>query len=613
MVACNSMGQALSTETDDPIGYAVKIGANAASMAAQLGHSTVEEGLGDLIARAREPRSRVVVCGGFKQGKSSVVNGLLNARIGPADPLVATAVPLVIVDGDLDASVYVDAAGERRVSTIAPTDLAAVMRGETTEHDGHPIVGALVRQRRGLLSRGIVLVDTPPISGGLASAEAILVLGEIRQARAVIFCTDSSQELTAPELEFIEAARRLCPSLVVCQTKTDLYPEWSRLRDINQGRLRDIGATGEVVAVSSSLRQRGVRLDDEEILEQSGYPTLSQFLVHDVLGGATALLIRNLAENAAHACTQMAEPLAVELQALQQPAEIAALRERAELASQRVVAFSSGDGSWERVLKRELRRINDDSRYNVQVALKELERWAMERIDDADPAQSWMDFEGRLQRETTRVVVDHLAFIRDEAEKAVGEVADVVAQEASDLGIEVEGFRVPFDPADLELDDTDFGGAMRGAQTGMMAGRFAAAAGATVWAVSAGVGAVVAAPLAVGAAAVTGIVFAAGGRRSSLERRQQAARQAAQKYLRDARLLAEKASNDAVNHTQDQLVEEFERLVRELRDRVELELAALAEAEERHEAEKPARMAGLREALGKLKTIHAHAQRVIAA
>jgi GTPase SAR1 family protein len=600
-------------EIDDRLAYAARIGSNAVAMATRLGHPGLEDSLGQMLIRARDPLSRVVVCGGFKQGKSSLVNALLNSRVSPSDPVLPTAVPLVIADGEAATAVYLDDDGERVVVPIETVDFPDVVRGRITEIGGKSVVGALVRVRRSLLERGVILVDTPPITGGLSSIAAVQVLTEIRRARAFVFVTDSSQELTAPELEFIEAARRLCPAVLCCQTKTDLSPSWPRIRDINQAHLRGIGVETEIAAVSSTLRQRGVRLDDPVLNHASGYPALSSFLVDGVLLEAAAGNARVLVEAAARGCAQMAEPVAAELAALQQPTELVALRERAELAKRRVTAFAAGDGTWERVLKRELRRISDESRYHVQVALKELERWAMDRIDDDDPAQSWMDFEGRLQRETSKAVVDHLAFIRAAAEHAVEEVAAAVAEDASDLGIEVDAFRAPFSAADLELDDAEFGGKLRGAQAGVVAMRFAGAAGATVFgALAAPVGIPLAALLAVGAATTSGAVFTIGGRKTGLERRQLAARQAAQRYLRDARMVAEKASNDAVTHTQDQLVEEFERLIRELHDRVDAELRALQEAESKHEEEKPALMAELRETLTQLKLIHSHAQRAAA-
>ncbi len=600
------------SEIDDLPAYAAKIGANAVAMASRLGHPALEETMGDLLARARDPLSRVVVCGGFKQGKSSLVNALLNARVSPADPLAPTAVPLVVADGEAATAVYLESDGDRVVEAVDAAEFVEVMRGETKAVNGRQVVGALVRIRRSLLERGVILVDTPPITGGLSSINAVQVLSEIRRARAFIFVTDSSQELTAPELDFITAALRLCPAMLCCQTKTDLHSSWQRIRTITQGHLADGPGEARVIGVSSTLRQRGVRLDDAAVHVASGYPLLSTFLTGTVLANAANANARALAVTAARASAQMAEPVAAELAALQEPIELIALREGAETAKRRVTAFAAGDGTWERVLKRELRRIGDDSRFQVQVALKELERWAMDRIDDDDPAQSWMDFEGRLQRETGAAVVEHLAFIRSAAEHAVQQVAAAVAEDANDLGIRLDEFRVPFSAADLELDDTEFGGKLAGAQTSVVAMRFAAAAGATVFGALAPMSLPLAGLVALGAAATSGAVFGIGGRKTSLERRQQAARQATQRYMRDARLVAEKASNDAVINTQDQLVEEFERLVRELRESVDAELRALAAAEKKHEEERPARLEELRATLSQLKLIHSHAQRAAA-
>src|ERR1700759_5796543 len=57
----------------------------------------------DLAARARQalqrlqnPRVRVLVVGEFKQGKSMLVNALLNAPICPIDDDISTSVPTVV-------------------------------------------------------------------------------------------------------------------------------------------------------------------------------------------------------------------------------------------------------------------------------------------------------------------------------------------------------------------------------------------------------------------------------------------------------------------------------------------------------------------------------------
>src|SRR3712207_8676656 len=46
----------------------------------------------------------------------------------------------------------------------------------------------------------------------------------------------SSQELTAAEVDFIKHAVDMCPNLIVVLTKTDFYPQWQRILDLDRDR-----------------------------------------------------------------------------------------------------------------------------------------------------------------------------------------------------------------------------------------------------------------------------------------------------------------------------------------------------------------------------------------
>src|SRR5215207_5172932 len=54
--------------------------------------------------RLRDPSVRVLIVGEFKQGKSQLVNALINAPVCPVDDDVATAVPTLVMHGDEPAA-----------------------------------------------------------------------------------------------------------------------------------------------------------------------------------------------------------------------------------------------------------------------------------------------------------------------------------------------------------------------------------------------------------------------------------------------------------------------------------------------------------------------------
>ena len=87
-----------------------------------------------------------------------------------------------------------------------------------------------------ILRQGLALVDTPGM-GGLGAGHAAATLAFLPFADGLILVSDASAELSAPEVEFLQRAVELCPTVLFAQTKTDLYPAWERIVEINKGHL----------------------------------------------------------------------------------------------------------------------------------------------------------------------------------------------------------------------------------------------------------------------------------------------------------------------------------------------------------------------------------------
>src|SRR5262245_33625669 len=203
----------------------------------------------DLNARLAQAKERlladdvrVLVVGEFKQGKSMLVNGIVSAPVCPVRDDIATAVPTEVRFADPAAVTLVDKDGRR---TGIPLDRLADYLCEPSTHDGHVEVAV----PRAVLKGGLVLVDTPGV-GGLNSVHGAATRSALATADAVLFVTDAAQELTAPEVDFLQQAADVCPTVACVLTKTDLYPEWRRMWEANRRHLKDI----PLFPVSSSMR-----------------------------------------------------------------------------------------------------------------------------------------------------------------------------------------------------------------------------------------------------------------------------------------------------------------------------------------------------------------------
>ena len=254
----------------------------------------VEVGRTDLVARIADVRSRlaetvvpVAVLGEFKQGKSTLVNALLQTDVCPVDPDIGTAVPTFVRYGSPARAVGVldGAEGGARIDLVLDELAEAATERRLA---GAPALRSVeVRLDRALLATGLALVDTPGL-GGMESAHGIAALGALSLARAALFVTDAGQELTDPELDYLRQVVERCPVVLVVETKIDLHGQWRRVLRLDRAHLARAGVEVPVLGVSSLLRMHAAVTGDEEVLRRSGVPALLAALTGPVLGPADA-------------------------------------------------------------------------------------------------------------------------------------------------------------------------------------------------------------------------------------------------------------------------------------------------------------------------------------
>jgi Dynamin family len=282
----------------------------------------------DLADRLRQARARllddhvrVVVVGEFKQGKSMLVNALVGAPVCPVFDDVSTSVPTVVRHAETPTVTLVrmpDAGGAAQRQSVPVEQLAnyACEQGNpgNRERLDHIEVG-IPRQ---LLAGGLELVDTPGV-GGLSSVHGAATMATLPSADAVLLVSDVSQEYTAPEMEFLRQASAACPNVACVLTKTDAYPDWRAIADLDRGHLATAGIKAPLFTVSTTLRWQALRGGDAELNAESGYPALVQYLHREVLGKAGELANRSTVHDVLTVTEQIAGSLRAEQSAAQNP------------------------------------------------------------------------------------------------------------------------------------------------------------------------------------------------------------------------------------------------------------------------------------------------------
>ncbi|MDM4719501.1 dynamin family protein [Micromonospora sp. WMMA1363] len=381
----------------------------------------------DLAARLRHARRRlhatdvhVVVVGEFKKGKSSLVNALVGTNLCPVNDDLATAVPTQVRYGEQAAAVLLRAGEPPTRDPIALEDIRAHVVESDAGHGPEPLAAVEVSLPRKLLAGGLVLVDTPGV-GGLNSTHATASLAATSMANAVVFVTDASQELTRNEVEFLHRVREMCPTVACVITKTDFYPAWRKVRDLNQGH---VGGEFPVMAVSSALRSRAVAVGDRDLNRESGFGELVAFVSDRVGAPAAKRLATECAADVVSAMDQISAQFQAERAALADPDAAQRIVDDLAATRARTEALRGAAARWSQTLNDGIADLTADVDHDLRSRIRKVVEDSDDVIADIDPADSWDTVETWLQSRTSAEVLANYTLLRDRAEELSREVAE---------------------------------------------------------------------------------------------------------------------------------------------------------------------------------------------
>jgi GTPase Era involved in 16S rRNA processing len=406
-------------------------------------------------SRLADPNVRVLIVGEFKQGKSQLVNALVNAPVCPVDDDIATAVPTVVKFAET-ASVTLVREAESDSGDPLPAQRSEVPIDQLAQYvseAGNPgnrrqLSYAEVGLPRRLLEGGLVLVDTPGV-GGLGSSHGAATMGALPRADAVLLVSDAAQEYTAPELEFLAAARQLCPNVACVITKTDLYPHWRKIVELDQGHLRVVGDSPRMFPVSSTLRLHALRTEDNALMDESGYVELIHYLQRDVLGHADDLDRRSVSQDVLAVSEQLAASMQSELIAQEDPEKATSLIEQLKVAKQKADDLRQRSARWQQTLNDGVQDLTSDIEYDLRDRLRTVSREAEHVIDQSDPKDTWDQFVSWFEQQISQSVSQNFVWAIQRAQYLAGQVAEHFSENGAALLPELNYGQKDFQSADL--------------------------------------------------------------------------------------------------------------------------------------------------------------------
>ena len=537
---------------------------------------------------------RLLVVGDFKQGKSTLVNALVGHAVCPMDADFATAVPTVVRNGAPAASIrHVDDSSSDGRGISRSIEFADIGRWVNeragADADRDAVVSCEITMPVEWMSDGIELVDMPGF-GGADTGSGARILADLNSASALLFVSDASQELTAPEIEFLRLAQQRCPTIAVVLTKTDCYIDWRLIRDIDRRHLHNAGSTATILPVSA--------------LRGTGITDLIGFLQTELLTQALAARTLQTTTELSYAGAHLLSVMHSELDSFD-PGRQARVAEDARRTLSEISQMRLDSAPWHRLLTDRRDDLQVSTADRLDTELRELSASAGEAIAAHDPAVVWDEFQNWLRDAATTLVTDTYVQLTEEAlsieQQLISQLAAVqgvgaLSGQANELFLRSLRLDMPSARAEGSASDTAIAGSWSAAEPLIGLGGFLPGFG----------------PVSLAVAAVAGLAF---GRRALRVRRESAldARRAqasafVEEYLHDVQRLAAKPIERYINQVYRTLRDGVLRRAEELERSATEALAKSAGVENESTADRAARRAQLTAEIQQLDEIMRHVE-----
>jgi gas vesicle protein len=584
------------------------------------GRADLAERLARRRARLLHPQLRVLVAGAAQQGRSRLVNALINASVCGVLPDADAAVPTVVRHADTpvahlirrdspDAD-WMAAVGLQARIPLTPERLgASLAEAAATLPAGAP-VHVDVGVPRSLLAGGLVLIDAPalPFTAPERTVAAAQELADRAGADLVVWTCETGRQLSDGELTVLAGLSQSFPGLLVVLTKADYAPDWRR--DLAESRLRlnRAGIPAAVAAVSSSLRLHAVRTGDDTLNRESGFADL---LVHlrkmveakpDRLARATAGALARLA------IQELAVPLRAELdnQGDGVSSDAAA---HLQATHRRLDDLRKCTVRWQNRLSDEVADLMSDIEHDLRERVKALLAEADEFFATNDPAKSWDEFEPWLREALQDLATTSMTWLAERTEWMARRTADMFPSEAGDV----------LPPTALAITD---GGTLQGVSTldappvasftpgqKLFIGLRGSYGGVVMFGLATSLaGMSLINPISIGGGALFGGKSVRDESKTLLKRRQTEARNAIRQHVDDIFSKLNKDARDSVRRAQRALRDHFTAVTEDLQEETMESLRNAKAAADRDAAAREAHGRRLREELTRLAELHTQAQ-----
>ncbi|WP_043794128.1 dynamin family protein [Pseudarthrobacter chlorophenolicus] len=599
-------------------GQLIKLVEHGLQLAQTADRADLRKRLEQAAGRLRDPSVRVIVVGEFKQGKSKLINALVNAPVCPVDDDIATSVPTVVRHGEpASAAILVPKAdsdggeeGSVERQPIPIEDIAAYVSEQGNPGNSKKLVAAEVYLPRKILTGGLTVIDSPGV-GGMGSSHTLTTLTALPTADAMLLVSDASQEYTEPELRFLRQAMRITPSVVGVLSKTDLYPDWRRVADMDRSRLDTVAPDIPLFPVSSDLRLEASRLQDAELNSESGFPALVRHLRSEIVGKSERLQRRHVSQDLLSVTENLRLSLQSELDALENPAGTPQMIAGLELAKTEADDLRKRSARWQITLSDGISDLIADMEYDLRDRLRRIQREAETAIDQGDPGPTWNEFSKWLEECSAAAISDTFVWTSERAHWLASQVAEhFAADEVRIPALRVSDTGDALDPVE-EMPDLDPG--RINPMQKVLIGMRGSYGGVLMFGLLTGIfGMALINPLSVGAGLLLGRKAYREDREARLKRRQGEAKALVRRQIDDVTFQVGKQLKDRLRLVQRSIRDHFTEIAEEHHRSLSESVSVAQKAATTFTLQKDVRIREIKAELKKVDALHAAAAAVAA-
>jgi replication fork clamp-binding protein CrfC len=414
------------TQPNDPrkVKVIVELIDHASKIADANKRGDLVERLAKAKARITDPQIRVVIAGQLKQGKSQLLNSLLNVPVARVGDDETTVVATMVSYGDQATAKLIVAGVDGDEPDTVEIPIADIKQ-DLRQHPaagGRQVLRAAVTAQSPLLKGGLVFVDTPGV-GGHRQPHLSATLGLLPDADAMLMISDTSQEFTEPEMTFMRQALEICPVATIVATKTDLYPHWREIVEVNRAHLQRAGLSTPMIPASSLLRSHAIQLNDKELNEESNFPAIVKFLSDKVLSRENDRVRDQVLAEVRSAAEHLTMAVDSELSAINDPDARDRLKAELERRKQEAQDALQQTALWQQVLNDGIADLTADVDHDLRGRFRAISQHTEHVIDTTDPTHHWAEIGAELENAIATAVGDNFVWAYQRADALAQEVA----------------------------------------------------------------------------------------------------------------------------------------------------------------------------------------------